>query len=108
VFALHGNIAIGYCVTCEQSGLGMVRRPCGGCGKPYQASKLLFPVEHKDYISDPFINREWRAMKHFCVLMSAEARAPQGWLEGADRGARTSLPGAELLRGQAARSRLEL
>jgi hypothetical protein len=32
----------------------------------------------------------------------------QGWFEGADRGARTSLPGAELLRGQATRSRLEL
>ena len=65
VFALHGNVAIGYCVTCAQSSLGMVGRPCGGCGKPYRASKLLFPVEHKDYTSDPFINREWRAMKHF-------------------------------------------
>ena len=65
VFALHGNVAIGYCVTCEQSGLGMVGRRCGGCGKSYKASKLLFPVQHKDYTSDPFINREWRAMKHF-------------------------------------------
>lgn len=65
VFTLHGNVAIGYCEVCEQSGIGMVGRPCGGCGKPYQASRLLFPVEHKDYTSDPFIDREWRAMKYF-------------------------------------------
>jgi hypothetical protein len=65
VFALHGNVAIGYCERCEQSGLGMIGRPCGGCGEPYKASKLLFPVEHKDYVEDPFINREWRAMRYF-------------------------------------------
>jgi hypothetical protein len=65
VFALHGNVAIGYCELCEQSGLGMVGRPCGGCGEPYKASRLLFPVERKDYTSDPFIRREWRAMRHF-------------------------------------------
>ena len=65
VFALHGNVAIGYCESCEQSGIDMVGRPCRGCGNPYRASKLLFPVEHKNYTNDPFIAREWRAMKHF-------------------------------------------
>lgn len=65
VFALHGNVAIGYCESCKQSGIGMVGRPCKCCGKPYQASRLLFPVEHKDYTSDPFIDRGWRAMKYF-------------------------------------------
>jgi hypothetical protein len=65
VFALHGNVAIGYCGPCEQSGLGMVGLPCGRCGQPYEASRLLFPVEHKDYTSDAFITREWRAMRHF-------------------------------------------
>jgi hypothetical protein len=65
VFALHGNVAIGYCETCEQSGLGMVGHPCGRCGRPYKATRLLFPVEHKDYTSDLFINREWQAMRNF-------------------------------------------
>lgn len=65
VFVLHGNVAIGYCEPCQQSGLGMVGRPCGGCGRPYKASRLLFPVEHKDYTDDAFIEREWKAMRHF-------------------------------------------
>ena len=65
VFALHGNVAVGYCASCKQSGIGMVGRPCGRCGKPYQPSRLLFPVAHKDYTSDPFIAHEWRAMKAF-------------------------------------------
>jgi len=73
VFALHGNVAIGYCERCEQSGIGMVGLPCGGCGEPYRASRLLFPVEHKDYTSDPFIDREWKAMKYFlgeCFMLT--------------------------------------
>jgi NAD-dependent SIR2 family protein deacetylase len=65
VFALHGNVAIGYCTRCEQSGLGMIGHTCGGCGEPYMASNLLFPVERKDYTADSFINREWRAMEYF-------------------------------------------
>ena len=62
VFALHGNVAIGYCADCDQSGLGMVGQPCGSCGRLYAASRLLYPVKRKDYTSDPFINREWRAL----------------------------------------------
>ena len=108
VFALHGNVAIGYCEPCEQSGLGMVGRPCGGCGEPYKASRLLFPVEHKDYTSDPFINREWQVMRHFlgeCFMFTifgysapvtdieAVALLKHAWGDVSDDAARRNSPG---------------
>jgi hypothetical protein len=39
--------------------------PCKTCGKPFTPSKLLFPVEKKNYQDDPFIAREWEAIRAY-------------------------------------------
>ena len=61
---LHGNVAVGYCEEHRQ-----VRYPLGAlckyCGKPLVSSRLLFPVEHKDYQDGSIIEREWEAAQHF-------------------------------------------
>ncbi len=57
IFFLHGNVATGYCEKDNASGIsGAI---CGRCHERFAPSKLLYPVEHKDYQSDPFIRREW-------------------------------------------------
>lgn len=65
LFFLHGNVSVGYCERDDVSGIagdaGIRGYPCSHCGQPFKPSKLLFPVEHKDYKSDPFIAREWEA-----------------------------------------------
>lgn len=65
VFFLHGNVAIGYCVTDETSGVPtrgtLIGPPCSQCGQPFVPSKLLFPVTHKNYQDDAFTAREWKA-----------------------------------------------
>lgn len=38
---------------------------CRKCGEPLQPTKLLFPVRHKDYNTDPFIADERNRLKWF-------------------------------------------
>jgi hypothetical protein len=71
LFFLHGNVAIGYCANDETSGL--VGRRCSTCGGFFQPSNLLFPVEEKNYQNDPFIAREWRAVRVYleaCFMLT--------------------------------------
>lgn len=63
LFFLHGNVTAGFCEKHSTSGLA--GRPCSQCRRPFKASKLLYPVEHKDYQSDSFIKREWEAARYF-------------------------------------------
>jgi hypothetical protein len=69
LFFLHGNVAIGYCVTDQISGIanrGPYRgQRCGQCGKAFPPSQLLFPVAEKNYQSDPFTTREWAAAAYY-------------------------------------------
>ena len=62
-FFLHGNVLAGYCLDDAVSGL--VGDRCRTCGKPFAPSKLLFPVEQKNYNDDPFIAREWEALRAY-------------------------------------------
>lgn len=58
---LHGNAAIGFCPEHPR-----VRGPRYGhcdCGRPFEASKLLYPVANKNYNADGFISGEWKALK---------------------------------------------
>ncbi|HEY5505003.1 MAG TPA: hypothetical protein VIK28_07585, partial [Sedimentisphaerales bacterium] len=58
---LHGNAAIGFCPEHPR-----VRGPRYGhcdCGKPFEASKLLYPIANKNYNADGFISGEWKALK---------------------------------------------
>lgn len=69
LFFLHGNVAIGYCVTDQISGIasrsGFIGQDCSQCGKPFAPSRLLFPVGRKDYQDDPFTTREWEAAQYY-------------------------------------------
>jgi hypothetical protein len=59
---LHGNVSVGYCPT------EFVPGPAGSicsCGERRLDSPLLFPVEHKNYQANAFIESEWRAARAF-------------------------------------------
>ena len=58
---LHGNVRIGYCPSHPHQGRNS--EPCPDCGKTFQASRLLFPIEKKNYSSDPLIVGEWKFLK---------------------------------------------
>lgn len=83
---LHGNVAVGYCLEHKQKG------PTGGtctvCGRPYQSSRLLFPVAQKNYSADPFISAEWKtlreALKDGFILTIFGYGAPSSDVEAVD------------------------
>jgi hypothetical protein len=61
VLFLHGNTGVAVCHTCE---LVRPRRwNCARCGRHPEPIPLLYPVHKKDYTSDPFIAREWEAVR---------------------------------------------
>ena len=60
---LHGNVAIGYCL--EHKNKGMIGYNCNVCNKPYEPSKLLYPVLEKNYAKDPFISAEWATLRRY-------------------------------------------
>jgi hypothetical protein len=57
---LHSNVMIGVCEKDRVSGIN--GRICSKCRDPLTPSKLLYPVKHKDYNTDPFIKGEWDAL----------------------------------------------
>lgn len=66
---LHGNVAIGYSKEDKRSGpVGMYMRNNGGYMEP---TKLLYPVEQKNYNDDEFINMEWERATYW---LSKESR----------------------------------
>lgn len=59
---LHGNVAIGYSSEDKQRGpVGYQMRRDGGKFLP---SKLLYPIEQKNYTIDEFIDVEWQRVKY--------------------------------------------
>ena len=58
---LHGNVKIGICETDRISGVN--GNKCSKCGKPFESSKLLYPVRHKDYSTDAFVKSEWDTLR---------------------------------------------
>jgi hypothetical protein len=60
---LHGNVAIGYSSTDKRSGAaGMISKETSNY---YEPTKLLYPIEQKNYNSNQFISIEWARLKHF-------------------------------------------
>ena len=60
---LHGNVAIGYSPEDKRCGpAGYFCRPDGGELRP---TKLLYPIEKKNYTDDEFINGEWERVKYW-------------------------------------------
>lgn len=70
---LHGNVAIGYSVEDKRCGpVGYQMRADGGVFEP---TKLLYPVEQKNYTDDEFINTEWDRVKYWLSKDSGTVRA---------------------------------
>jgi hypothetical protein len=61
ILFLHGNVEIGTCIA--HGAKGFHYHNCNTCGKPLSPSKLLYPVKHKNYQADGFINNEWEELK---------------------------------------------
>ena len=59
---LHGNVAIGVCLADKT--FGSVKHFCPVCRTPLKPLQLLYPIKNKDYISDSFINNEWKVLQH--------------------------------------------
>lgn len=60
---LHGNVRAGYCDVDKTAGL--VGGHCSKCGRLFQLSKLLYPVENKNYQDDAFIKAQWRELQFY-------------------------------------------
>jgi len=70
---LHGCVSIGYCEEIGRSGpAGYYARPDGGYFEP---TKLLYPVEHKNYTDNKFINGEWDRTKYCLSKQNRSVRA---------------------------------
>lgn len=63
VVFLHGNVAIGYCL--EHKIKGPVDSECRACRKLFTPTKLLYPIEKKNYNDDPFISAEWKTLRNY-------------------------------------------
>jgi hypothetical protein len=67
---LHGNVAIGYSKEDKRSGpAGWYGKETGNIMKP---TKLLYPVEQKNYTDDEFIKIEWGRTKYWLDLESTK------------------------------------
>ena len=60
---LHGNVEIAVCLKDRIKGFHW--QPCRTCGQSLQPTRLLYPVRHKNYNSDPLIAGEWSLLKTF-------------------------------------------
>jgi hypothetical protein len=61
ILHLHGNAGVGLCL---RDGIaGVLGEACRKCGRPLEPSRLLYPVHHKDYTQDPFIQSEWARLR---------------------------------------------
>jgi hypothetical protein len=54
---LHGNVSIGYCLIDRTAGLRGTA--CSQCNKQFEPSRLLYPIDQKNYHLDPFIDAQW-------------------------------------------------
>ena len=63
LFFLHGNVRVGFCSKDKVSGL--IGNKCSKCGNYFTPSRLLYPVENKNYQDADFIEREWEAIRFY-------------------------------------------
>lgn len=60
ILFLHGNVSIGYDASDDSSGLAGWRSKF--TGNLFEPTKLLYPVENKDYNSDSYIRGQWETL----------------------------------------------
>lgn len=63
IFHLHGNVRVSFCAKCRFSMPN--GDTCSTCGTPLTPTPLLYPIEKKDYASDPFISLQWQAARKY-------------------------------------------
>ena len=63
VVYLHGNVATAYCLKDRKK--SVPGSHCSVCKERLTPSKLLFPIEHKNYTDSEFIDSEWQALKNY-------------------------------------------
>jgi hypothetical protein len=61
IFFLHGNVRTGACLKHDKWGARKER--CPECFQPLTNVPLLYPIEQKDYSTNPYIRRNWHAAK---------------------------------------------
>jgi hypothetical protein len=58
---LHGSVAVGFCEKDRRKGMKGSR--CSVCGEIFTPTRLLYPIDQKNYNSDAFIKGEWSALE---------------------------------------------
>ena len=76
---LHGNVEIGYCEAHRTKGPnGTV---CRKCKQPFTPTKLLYPINQKNYRNETFISGEWigleKSLKDAYILTISGYSAPK-------------------------------
>lgn len=61
IFFLHGNVRIGACP--EHDRWGPRKERCPDCSNLFRAVPPLYPIKNKNYLTDPYIRRNWHAAK---------------------------------------------
>jgi hypothetical protein len=59
IFCLHGNVGIGYCA--EHGEFGSIDAICPICRNRFPSTKLMYPVNKKDYKNNEYIKECWEA-----------------------------------------------
>lgn len=60
---LHGNVLVGYCLDHKYG--GNLDNICPECFKPFNPSRLLYPITQKNYNDDLFTADNWKALKYY-------------------------------------------
>ena len=63
IFHLHGNVRVGFCERCRMA----MRKTetCPTCGANVAPTRLLYPVEKKDYADSPYLVSQWEDFRKF-------------------------------------------
>jgi NAD-dependent SIR2 family protein deacetylase len=59
---LHGNVEVGYCEKDKIAGIN--GNNCSRCGEILKPTKLLYPIDKKDYHINGFIYLQWKELQY--------------------------------------------
>jgi hypothetical protein len=63
IFHLHGNVRVAFCEHCN---LAMRKADvCGTCSTSMTPTRLLYPVENKDYTDGLYLDSQWKQFREF-------------------------------------------
>jgi hypothetical protein len=63
IFHLHGNVRVAFCEQCHTA--TRKAESCLGCGGNVTPTRLLYPVEKKDYAASPYLVSQWKDFREF-------------------------------------------